>query len=258
MFVKNMKLPILLDVYGALLTERQYELLDLYYNEDLSLSEIAENTGLSRQGVRDAVKKAENELSGFEDKLGFVEKKEETDRLLAEAERIAKELPDEMSVELREENACDFELFVERFRDVDGVLTGHCVDDEDDLGRSDRGLDRLQFVHEYFVDVETSGGIEEDHVVSVLNGVLDALRGDPDRIVLAHLEDGNADLISDDFQLIYRGGAVNVARDEKGILTLLLLEEREFPAVSSFTGTLKADHHHDRRRFRGDNEFFIF
>ncbi|MBQ6676981.1 MAG: winged helix-turn-helix transcriptional regulator [Clostridia bacterium] len=100
MFVKNMKLPILLDVYGALLTERQYELLDLYYNEDLSLSEIAENTGLSRQGVRDAVKKAENELSGFEDKLGFVEKKEETDRLLAEAERIAKELPDELSVEL--------------------------------------------------------------------------------------------------------------------------------------------------------------
>ena len=100
MFVKNMKLPILLDVYGALLTERQYELLDLYYNEDLSLSEIAENTGLSRQGVMDAVKKAENELSGFEDKLGFVEKKEETDRLLAEAERIAKELPDERSVEL--------------------------------------------------------------------------------------------------------------------------------------------------------------
>ena len=100
MFVKNMKLPILLDVYGALLTERQYELLDLYYNEDLSLSEIAENTGLSRQGVRDAVKKAESELSGFEEKLRFAEKKEETDRLLAEAERIAKDLPAGESAEL--------------------------------------------------------------------------------------------------------------------------------------------------------------
>ena len=100
MFVKNMKLPILLDVYGALLTERQYELLDLYYNEDLSLSEIAENTGLSRQGVRDAVKKAESELSGFEEKLGFAEKKEEIDRLLKEAERIVKTFPKEESAEL--------------------------------------------------------------------------------------------------------------------------------------------------------------
>ncbi len=100
MFVKNMKLPILLDVYGALLTERQYELLDLYYNEDLSLSEIAENTGLSRQGVRDAVKKAESELAGFEEKLGFAEKKEETDRLLAEAQRLATSLSPEESAEL--------------------------------------------------------------------------------------------------------------------------------------------------------------
>lgn len=100
MFVKNMKLPILLDVYGALLTERQYELLDLYYNEDLSLSEIAENTGLTRQGVRDAVKKAEAELLGFEEKLGFAEKKEEIDRLLADAVRIAQTLPAEQSAEL--------------------------------------------------------------------------------------------------------------------------------------------------------------
>ena len=89
MFVKNMKLPILLDVYGALLTERQYELLDLYYNE-----------GLSRQGVRDAVKKAESELSGFEEKLGFAEKKEEIDRLLKEAERIVKTFPEGESAEL--------------------------------------------------------------------------------------------------------------------------------------------------------------
>ncbi len=100
MFVKNMKLPILLDVYGALLTERQYELLDLYYNEDLSLSEIAENTSLSRQGVRDAVKKAENELLTFEDKLGFAEKKEKTEKLLKEAARFAGKLPADDSAEL--------------------------------------------------------------------------------------------------------------------------------------------------------------
>ena len=100
MFVKNMKLPILLDIYGTLLTERQFELLDLYYNEDLSLSEIAENTGLSRQGVRDAVNKAENELSSFEEKLGLAERKEEIDSLLDEACKLAETLPEYKSSEL--------------------------------------------------------------------------------------------------------------------------------------------------------------
>ena len=66
-FVKDMLFPLLLDVYGALLTERKRELLDYYYNEDYSLSEIAELTGLSRQGVRDGIRKAEEELRTLED-----------------------------------------------------------------------------------------------------------------------------------------------------------------------------------------------
>ena len=71
-FVKDMKFPLLLDAYGALLTERKRELLDYYYNEDYSLAEIAELTGISRQGVRDSIKKGEEELYGFEEKLGVV------------------------------------------------------------------------------------------------------------------------------------------------------------------------------------------
>ena len=70
--VKDMRFPLLLDAYGALLTERKRELLDYYYNEDYSLSEIAELTGLSRQGVRDGVRKAEEELRTFENTLSFV------------------------------------------------------------------------------------------------------------------------------------------------------------------------------------------
>ena len=68
-FVKDMRLPLLLDLYGALLTERKRELLDYYYNEDYSLAEISELTGLSRQGVRDAVKKGEEELYALEKQL---------------------------------------------------------------------------------------------------------------------------------------------------------------------------------------------
>ena len=53
------RMTMLYDFYGELLTERQKEFFDLYYNEDLSLSEIAENTGISRQGVRDVIVRAE-------------------------------------------------------------------------------------------------------------------------------------------------------------------------------------------------------
>ena len=70
--VKDMRFPLLLDAYGALLTERKRELLDYYYNEDYSLSEIAEITGLSRQGARDGIRKAEEELRMFEATLSFV------------------------------------------------------------------------------------------------------------------------------------------------------------------------------------------
>ena len=72
MFEKNLQLAELIDVYAALLTDRQQRLLDLYYNQDLSLGEIAEDVGISRQGVRDSLKKAERELYFFESKLQLV------------------------------------------------------------------------------------------------------------------------------------------------------------------------------------------
>ena len=71
MFEKNMNISFLLDFYGDVLTEKQQEILDLYYNEDLSLAEIAESNGLTRQGVRHVIKKAEDTLTDLEGKLGL-------------------------------------------------------------------------------------------------------------------------------------------------------------------------------------------
>ena len=76
---------MLLDFYGELLTDRQKELFDLYYNEDLSLSEIAENTGITRQGVRDAIVRAEGILTELEEKTGMIAR---FLRLKKQAERI--------------------------------------------------------------------------------------------------------------------------------------------------------------------------
>ena len=67
----SLEISLLLEFYGALLTERQRELIDLYYNDDLSLAEISELTGITRQGARDGIKKAEGILLDLEEKLGM-------------------------------------------------------------------------------------------------------------------------------------------------------------------------------------------
>ena len=66
------RMALLFDFYGDTLTDRQKEFYDLYYNEDLSLSEIAENYGISRQGVRDIIVRAEASLTELEDKTGII------------------------------------------------------------------------------------------------------------------------------------------------------------------------------------------
>jgi len=68
------EISLLLDFYGQLLTKRQYEILDLHFNNDYSLGEIAEQLSISRQGVYDSVKKGKAVLNEMEQKLGLVKK----------------------------------------------------------------------------------------------------------------------------------------------------------------------------------------
>lgn len=71
---KNLNLSVLIDFYGEILTEKQKNVLELYYNEDLSLAEIAELEKISRQGVRDSIKRGEETLLELESKLKMAEK----------------------------------------------------------------------------------------------------------------------------------------------------------------------------------------
>lgn len=66
---KNLDVAVLLDFYGPMLTDKQRDAIDLYYNQDLSLSEIAEHEHITRQGVRDSIKRGEVFLYELEDKL---------------------------------------------------------------------------------------------------------------------------------------------------------------------------------------------
>lgn len=71
---EKIKISILCQIYGKLLTEKQYQILDDYYNNDLSLSEIAENNNITRQAVNDVINKGKNKLIEIEEKLLFMEK----------------------------------------------------------------------------------------------------------------------------------------------------------------------------------------
>ena len=73
---KDYTIAYLLDLYGPALTEKQRNLVDYYYNDDLSLSEISENEGITRQGARDSIKRAENQLREWEDKLGLLRQRQ--------------------------------------------------------------------------------------------------------------------------------------------------------------------------------------
>lgn len=86
------RMTMLFDFYGEVLTPRQKEFFDLYYNEDLSLAEIAENYGISRQGVRDVIVRAEAIMTDLEDKTGLMKRfmlmQQQVQAILDDAEKI--------------------------------------------------------------------------------------------------------------------------------------------------------------------------
>ena len=95
---KKVEVSMLCQLYGKLLTEKQYEFIDDYYNNDLSLSEIAENNDITRQAVRDIIKKGEKKLFEYEEKLQFMKRtlnqEKRIEKALAELTKIQKDYSD--------------------------------------------------------------------------------------------------------------------------------------------------------------------
>lgn len=93
---------MLLDFYGPLLTEKQREYYDLHYNADYSLTEIAEETGVSRQAVWDNISRARKSMEEMERKTGLIRRFEEQEKLLKELKEDLKKLEAESSEESRQ------------------------------------------------------------------------------------------------------------------------------------------------------------
>ena len=89
---KNLEISYLLDFYGGVLTDKQRDVMEQYYNDDLSLAEIAENFGITRQGVRDAIKRGESTLLELEEKVGFAGRYRAVQEALQRMEYLARDI----------------------------------------------------------------------------------------------------------------------------------------------------------------------
>lgn len=89
---KLVRIGILFDFYGKLLSPKQYQVIELYYSNDLTLSEIGEVLKISRQGVFDTLKRAEDKLLKYEDKLGLVNKFYGSQEAIRESRNLAREI----------------------------------------------------------------------------------------------------------------------------------------------------------------------
>ena len=97
---KNVKIALLYDFYGEILTAKQVDAIDLYYNEDLSLAEISRHLNITRQGVLDNIRRGENALIKMEEKLGLVAKFDGIHEKLDEVNGIIRKIEASPSVEL--------------------------------------------------------------------------------------------------------------------------------------------------------------
>ena len=89
---KNLEISLLLDFYGDMLTEKQRDVVELYYNEDLSLAEIAAHSGITRQGVRDSIKRAEAQMLEYESRLGLAQRFREIRDSLGQIASLAQDI----------------------------------------------------------------------------------------------------------------------------------------------------------------------
>lgn len=121
---KNLQYGALLALYGGLLTEKQAEAMEYYYDDDLSLGEIAENMHITRQGVRDFIKRGESVLQETEEKLRLFERLRSVDVIRASAEDILylnKRLADSRHIRELAERILAAADSIENGENVDGV-----------------------------------------------------------------------------------------------------------------------------------------
>ena len=152
-------------------------------------------------------------------------------------------------------------LSLKALAELTGVLAGHGVGDEEDLGGGEELFELGHLVHEGLVDAEAAGGVDDEDVAAVVGGFALGFLGEAEDEVgvggvvleIAGVELG-FDGFGDDFELLAGGGAVDVDRDQHGAVAALLEPLGEFAGGGGFAGALQAGHQDDGGRLRGEFE----
>ena len=121
MAAKNLEISYLLDFYGDVLTDKQRDVMEQYYNDDFSLSEIADNFGITRQGVRDSIIRAEHTLRDLEEKLGLVSRYGKID---LHAQAIARDLKIAIDINSTKYRNVDLQATLGRMEEHVKAITG--------------------------------------------------------------------------------------------------------------------------------------
>lgn len=150
-----------------------------------------------------------------------------------------------VAIELGEDDTGEGNGFVEMLGNVDGFLAEGGVGYEEDFVGLDNFLKVFDFVDEVFIDLETACGIENESIDVLFFGPFEGSLTDfRDVLVRALGENGEPFLLSKHFELVDRGGAIDVTGDEGGLVAFFLERVGEFDGGSGFTGAVEADHHY--------------
>src|SRR5438874_408192 len=159
-----------------------------------------------------------------------------------------------VTVELRQHDAVEGDALLEGERDVDGLLPGHGVEHEQDVGRLRRVANAFQLRHQLLVDVQASGSVEDDRVGAVRRQPLDAVAHDAHRVGPILAVDGHLDLATELLELVDRGGSLEIRRDERRRAAFLAQEQGELRRGRRLAGALQPGEQDHGRQPAGEDE----
>ena len=152
-----------------------------------------------------------------------------------------------IAVELRQHDAVEGNVLLERLGDVHGLLSRHRVEDEQDVERLDGIANARQLVHQRVVDAETAGCVDDDDIEPVCLRALEALHRGTDGILRVGAVHGDRDLLAELFELIDRGRPLQISCDEAWLLALPAQVERKLGGGGRLARALQAGHQDDGR-----------
>ena len=140
------------------------------------------------------------------------------------------------------------DALLERERDVHGLLARHRVEDEQHVRRLRRPRNAPELLHQLLVDVQAAGGVEDHDVEALLAGGIEAEPSCRDGIAAVEREDGKLDLLAELLELVDRRGALEIASDEAGPLSVSTQEETELRSGGRLSRALEPREQDHRRR----------